>query len=241
MINQPEQMLPMYLQIKNYFIQKIEAKELKEGDKLPSERELSEKFKISRMTARNALGELVKEGIAVRKGAKGTFISGTKVKRNVLSLGGLTTMLKESGFDAVDSDVLLFEVEEADQWLSQRLGVNLGTKCYHLIRRRKSQGKSLVIEDNFFNGTLVNGFEQFEFGNNSIREIIKANYDLIYSKSTQTIEMWYFSNRICEWFDIPKNTPGLKLTGLNYDQYGRPLEYSQTYYRGDLFCFSYEL
>ena len=72
--------LPKYLQIEKYLLNKIESGEYKKGSKLPSERELGEKFGISRMTARNALSELVKSGVAVRKGTAGTLVTGIKKK-----------------------------------------------------------------------------------------------------------------------------------------------------------------
>lgn len=236
-----DKLLPMYMQIKNYFIRKIDIGELKENDKLPSERDISEKFGISRMTARNAMQELVREGIAVRKGAKGTFVCAHKVKRNFLALEGLTEMLKESGFDDVQTDILSFEMIEADQRLSQKFSVPLGTECYHIVRRRKTSELKLVIEDVYINGEKVHGLDGYDLTQTSLWHTIEKYYGLRMANSSLTMELFYFNDEICDWLDIEKGTPGIRLSGLHFDQHGDPLEYSQIFYRGDIFCFSYEL
>lgn len=92
-----EIMPPMYQQVKNYLIRKIESKEYAEGEKLPSERDLSDKFQVSRMTARNAIIELVKEGYVYRDGARGTIVSPRKVKRNFLSAAVLPSIRENPG------------------------------------------------------------------------------------------------------------------------------------------------
>ena len=125
-----EIMPPMYQQVKNYLIRKIESKEYAEGEKLPSERDLSDKFQVSRMTARNAILELVKEGYVYRDGARGTIVSPRKVKRNFLSAAGFTEHQRESG--VCDSRTRLIEagLTEADAWLSSRLNIPLGTSGF---------------------------------------------------------------------------------------------------------------
>ena len=55
--------LPRYYQLKEIMREKISSGEWKPGDLIPSERELGEQYGISRMTARQAITELVNEGL----------------------------------------------------------------------------------------------------------------------------------------------------------------------------------
>lgn len=65
--------MPIYKTIENYVMNMIESGELKEGDLIPSEKQLSEKFSVTRMTVRSALNNLVNVGyIARRRGLNGT-------------------------------------------------------------------------------------------------------------------------------------------------------------------------
>ncbi len=71
--------VPLYYQLKEIIKEEIEEGKLKPGDPIPSERELSEKYGISRPTVRQALKELVYEGWLTREKGRGTFISKPKI------------------------------------------------------------------------------------------------------------------------------------------------------------------
>lgn len=66
---------PIYEQIKNAIITQIMAEELKEGEALPSIRNLAQDIKISVMTIKKAYDELEQEGYIVSKQGKGTFVA----------------------------------------------------------------------------------------------------------------------------------------------------------------------
>ena len=67
--------VPAYYQITLDLRQRISAGEWRAGNKLPPELELMKQYDVSRMTFRQAIGELVKEGILVRRRGVGTFLS----------------------------------------------------------------------------------------------------------------------------------------------------------------------
>ncbi|WP_062110102.1 GntR family transcriptional regulator [Bacillus niameyensis] len=72
MVNETRE--PLYLQIKEYFKELITSKKLSAHDRIPTEREIMEKFDVSRITVTNALSELVKEGWIYRIAGKGSFV-----------------------------------------------------------------------------------------------------------------------------------------------------------------------
>jgi DNA-binding GntR family transcriptional regulator len=69
-----ESFIPLYQQIKNWLLNKIEAGQLSRGDVIPSEARFSEALKVSRATVRQAFYELRLEGHVVREKGRGTFI-----------------------------------------------------------------------------------------------------------------------------------------------------------------------
>jgi GntR family transcriptional regulator len=71
--------IPLYFQLEEILKERIETGELQTGDLLSSEKELSEKYKISRPTVREALRGLVSEGLLYREKGKGTFIAKPKI------------------------------------------------------------------------------------------------------------------------------------------------------------------
>jgi DNA-binding GntR family transcriptional regulator len=69
-----ESFVPLYQQIKNWLLTKIEAGQLSQGDVIPSEAQFSEALRVSRATVRQAFYELRMEGYVVREKGRGTFI-----------------------------------------------------------------------------------------------------------------------------------------------------------------------
>lgn len=83
--------VPLYFQIKNNFKEKITNELLRPGEQILPELELSQKYAVSRGTVRQALNELVNEGLLHRIPGKGTFVRDTvelnnKVETNLLGI-----------------------------------------------------------------------------------------------------------------------------------------------------------
>ncbi|MEI6157324.1 MAG: GntR family transcriptional regulator, partial [Atribacterota bacterium] len=70
--------IPLYYQLIEMIRKQVETSVLSPGVTIPSERELSEKYHISRPTVRQAIQELVHEGLLYRERGKGTFVSKPK-------------------------------------------------------------------------------------------------------------------------------------------------------------------
>jgi GntR family transcriptional regulator len=232
---------PMYLQLKNFLIEKIESNVYKEQEKLPSERELSEKFQISRMTARNAIKELVNEGYAYRDGVRGTFVANKKVKRNFIKLDGFSGQLKQGGISDVKNKVIEFIQIDADSWLSSKLNVPIGSSCYKLVRVRIGNDQPMAVEYVFINGEFTGELLKYDFSKESLYHILETKYSCMPIKSVNTLEMCYFNNYDASLLNIKKGTPGFLTKGKSYDEADKLIEYVEIYHRGDLFKFSYEL
>lgn len=232
---------PMYLQVRNFLIEKIENNVYKEQEKLPSERELSEKFQISRMTARNAIKELVNEGYAYRDGVRGTFVANKKVKRNLITLDGFSGQLKQSGINDVKTKVVEFSRIDADSWLSSKLNVQIGSICYKLTRVRIGNDQPMAVEYIFINGSFTEGLLKYDFSKESLYNILDTKYLCMPKRSVNTLEMCYFNNYDANLLEVKKGTPGFLIKGKGYDESDNLIEYVEIYNRGDLFKFSYEL
>ena len=71
----PNSFVPLYIQIAQILRENIRDAVYKPGDKLPSEKELEQRYGISRITAMSALEELVNERLAYRERGRGTFVA----------------------------------------------------------------------------------------------------------------------------------------------------------------------
>ena len=89
--------LPKYFLIKNKIIEKINNEELLPNQLLPSERELIEKYEVSRITVRRAIDELVKEGYAYKIQGKGSFVKGDLFKQKITRVNSYTEEIINQG------------------------------------------------------------------------------------------------------------------------------------------------
>lgn len=132
--------IPVYYQLKEEIKDKITKGTWKVNECIASERELVEQYEVSRMTVRQALGELVQEGLLVREKGKGTFVCEPKVKqKDVMSF---TDIIRKSGRE-LKTEVLEFEIIETPEEISDTLKVE---KVYRINRMRKVDNECIANE-----------------------------------------------------------------------------------------------
>ena len=90
--------LPIYYQLKELIREKIATGEWKPGDLIPSERELCEEHGISRMTVRQAIQELLREGIVTIRRGEGTFVNNVPHTQMLLKLEGFSSEMAKLGY-----------------------------------------------------------------------------------------------------------------------------------------------
>ena len=90
--------IPLYYQLKNVLLTKIQQSEWQAGDLIPSEQELQETFGLSRTTVRQTLSELVNEGWLSRHRGRGTFVTHPTMTHNPIRRLGASEYLEQQGF-----------------------------------------------------------------------------------------------------------------------------------------------
>lgn len=122
---------PLYDQLVDLLREKIDN-ELEPGDLLPSERELSERYGLSRTTVRLALKELETLGLISRRHGKGTFVSdASREATNLMGSYSFTEQMREMG-RSPKTVILEFEVREATKSVADHLRIRLGDKVYRM-------------------------------------------------------------------------------------------------------------
>ena len=113
--------IPYYEQLKRLIVQQIAADGLEPGDLLPSEGELCERYGVSRTVVRQAVGDLVNEGLLQRMRGKGTFVGRPKLREQFIeSTVGFFEDLTARG-ETVESVVLSLELVPATAKVAKAL------------------------------------------------------------------------------------------------------------------------
>ena len=88
-------MQPRYRVIKTAILDAIESGEMKPGSQVPSENQLAQQHRVSRMTARRALSEMVDEGILMRSQGIGTFVSDSRPMSSMLEIKSIRDEIEQ--------------------------------------------------------------------------------------------------------------------------------------------------
>jgi GntR family histidine utilization transcriptional repressor len=137
---------PMYQQLKDLIIGRISNGELRPADRVPSENELVESMKVSRMTANRALRELTDEGYVRRVAGRGTFVADFRAGSNVLEVQNIADEIEMRG-RVHTCDVLRQSLQHARGEVARALHVEQGNDVFHVLLVHYEDGTPVQIED----------------------------------------------------------------------------------------------
>lgn len=228
--------LPRYYQLKEIMRERIRCGEWKPGDLIPSERELSETYGISRMTARQAVTDLVNEGLFYREQGKGTFVSQLKMTQQLMHLTGFTEDIKARG-QRPGTKVISAEVKAAEKDIAERLRIPVGTPVYCLRRLRFANDAPLAIE---YSQVSFKGCEKLleeNFEENSLYRLLETQYGLPLIEAEQELEAGLAGKEDAQWLQVSTNSPVLFTRRITYTDRNQPLEYATAVYCGNKYTF----
>ncbi|NMB87970.1 MAG: GntR family transcriptional regulator [Chloroflexi bacterium] len=124
---------PVYLQLKEAIIHNIQDGTYQPGDKLPSETDLIKTWSVSRITVRNAIKELIRDGLVYSVQGKGTFIAEPKITNTLPGLTSMSHDIVRRGMRP-GSRTIHLEILEADKNVAARLRISPGNLVIHFER-----------------------------------------------------------------------------------------------------------
>ena len=231
--------VPIYHQLEELIKTQIESGELKPNEAIPSEREYTEKYHISRMTVRQALTNLVNEGLLYRKKGCGTFVSEHKVEQVLNRLTSFSEEMIQRGLKP-RSNILSFETVAAKRSVSAKLGVALGEPVLKIERIRLADDVPMAIETSYMPIHLTAGLTE-ELAKDSIYNFIEEQLSLKISEANQELEAISANELEARHLQIPKGSPVLRIKMVSYLEDQTPFEYVKSSFRADRYRFYVQL
>ncbi len=230
---------PIHEQIRIYIAEKIDSGEWKPGTKIPSEREISEQFQISRVTVRQALNNLANEGRIKRIQGQGTFVTIPKVEMLQGELISITTLMEKQG-KKPETIVLKLEKEPLYPATAVQIGYPIGTEMFVIQRIRKDNEITIVLENSLLPCHLFPGFDQYDLAKNSIFSLMAEKYKLSNLLVHQTIEASTAPDEIAEKLGIKSHSSIVAVKRIVRDENNNVVEYAKDYYPANRIRFVYE-
>ena len=236
-----ESHLPYYEQLRNILRGRIETGDWATGDRLPSEAELCDTFRVSRTVVRQALQELSYEGLIKRRKGKGSFVVRPKISEQLVQkLTGFYQDMVEQGHTPV-TKVLALRTVPASTAIAGHLNIGLGAQVTEIERLRSVDGVPIVLVTTYIPDALCPGLIHEDLNNQSLYEMLEARYQLVVARGRRTIQAVLADGGQAKLLGIAKGAPLLRLDSTSFLSDGRGLEYYVAYHRGDRSQFEVEL
>ena len=223
--------LPLYAQLKEQIIAVIARGDLAPGDQIPSQRVLCAKYRMSHMTVRRTISELLHEGVIYAIPGKGLYVTEPKQDAEP-PLRGFTEDMSQRGMVA-SSQVLAAEVVGASTVLSSALGVPIGTALIYLRRLRLADGEPMAVQGSYLPQALCPGLLEYDLGRGSLFALLQNVYRLRLADGTTVVEAALADAEHAKLLGLRAPAPLLIVEQLNYLDSGQAIEFVRSAYRAD--------
>ena len=231
--DEPGRPLPKYYTVKQRLLELTEA--MSPGTPVPPERELARQYGTSRTTVRQALSELVIEGRLRRIQGRGTFVAKPKVAQ-VLELASYTEGMRAHGLHP-RTTILEIGSVTADSHLASLLGIRSGGRAWRIHRLRHGDDEPMSIDTSHLPARRFPGLRRQLSRHNSLYETLTTAYGVQLAEAVETIETVLAGPEDARLLGVDVGLPLLLLSRHAFDSGGEPVEWAQSWYRGDRYKF----
>ncbi|MEV0686063.1 GntR family transcriptional regulator [Nocardia sp. NPDC050378] len=220
--------VPKHEQLRAILLQKC-TRELQPGDLLTSERNLMQDYGVSRITVREAVGQLVNEGYLVRVRGKGTFVAHRPVQSR-LHLASFTEEMRALGHQP-STLVLVAEEATAPEPTARALRLPQGARAYHVRRLRLADDDAVSVDDAWFNPELVPDLIAHDL-TGSLYRLAADRYGRPIERAEQTVDAQAADTGIAALLGVRKGAPVLHFDRVSFSA-DMPIEHTHSWYRSD--------
>ncbi|CAI8944673.1 MULTISPECIES: GntR family transcriptional regulator [Burkholderia] len=225
---------PLYVQIKDTLRARILDGTYAPHSRMPSEHELCAMFDVSRITVRQALGDLQKEGLLFRLHGKGTFVSKPKAFQNVTSLQGFAEAMSSMGYEIVNQ-LRSVRTVKADRHLATKLNVPEGAPLVEIHRVRLLNREPVSLEQTWVPEALGKRLAGADLATRDIFLILENDCGVPLGHADVSIDAILADDEIVDALRVEESSPVLRIERLTHDASGTPIDYEHLYFRGDAF------
>ena len=231
--------IPIYVQIREALRAEITREVLKRGEKLPSENELASQFKVSRMTIRESIEDLVDEGLIYRRHGVGTFVAYPHLQRDHTRLTSFFDKAESDGVH-VRATLLNKDVLSAKPKIAQALDIPVGSKVIRVKTLRFVDNVPITVHDAYVPHEL---FACILNENLEVQHLWtlfeKSGYKV--KRAIQRLEAREATKDIAHLMKIKEGAPILFKERTVYADDGTPVEFTYCYNRGDIYSLTVAL
>lgn len=223
--------LPLWAQFRDAIRLQILQGALPVGAKLPSEAELGEQFGISRIVVREALADLVRNGLIYKIKGRGAFVSARERDEDFVStVLGFSDEMERKG-RSVRTQILTQELRAPNELEARSLGLTDGALVVSLKRLRSVDGELRLLVETAVPADLAPGLHRTRLEDRSLYDVLRRQYGLRLVRAERWIDAVLSDGPTCELLQLAQPAPLLRIESIAYGANGRPVEYYRALHR----------
>lgn len=235
--------VPAYYQIEMDLKERIARGEWKVDEQIPSEAKLSEHYAVSRITLRQALAELEKDGIIRKRRGKGAFICENPVPfvHNLNYALVSADKLGNRPYNITAETLSLRILTHPSEEVLAQLHVSTGDQVIYLKRLFFLDATPIAVGRSWLRSSMVPGLEQDGLIDNQLSATLTTRYGITVERIDDYLEVVRPTNSECQLMGITYDCPLMLVRGVSYTADDMPVEYSNTLWLGDRVRFNLRL
>ena len=226
-----EASLSLHEQIRRLILTEIWQGLYRPGDLLPSEKDLSERFGVNRLTVRQALHALVNQGHARSLQGRGYQVRPPVLSTDVLTVVSFSHYLEEIGVD-VETKLLGTSTVSAEPEVAEALGIHPGNEVIKITRQRFVLDAPIAVEEAYYDAQKFEAFLKMKLDHISLIDTLFHVFDLRIGRVATELQAELAGQR-AEFLRVSPDTPILLASTVMYDLDDKPVELGLAYYHGE--------
>jgi len=231
--------LPLYYRLKTHILAQIRAGTYAPGQMLPSERQLQEEHAVSRATVRQALTELVNEGVLERRQGVGTIVAAPKIAPQLFKLTSFSEDMRSRGLTPGSVTLDVQHVTPAPA-VQEKLALADASPIQFVLRLRLADDKPIGVQRLYVPPWLALSDEQLRQVR-SYYAMIEASNGLTVLRAHELLNAKNASASEARLLGIRRGQALINVERVSYDAQDRPIEYVEFVYRADRYQYAINL
>lgn len=232
--------VPLHAQIRENLRERILDGSYPPHARLPAESELGSIFGVSRITVRQALGDLQREGIIFRIPGKGTFVSRAKAYQELTQLEGFAEAMARAGH-VIRNVVVGHRRVEATAQVAARMQLDAGATVTEIKRVRHLNNEPVSLETTYLPEDIGDRLRDENLAQRDIFRILEDDYGILLGHADIRIDAVVADATLAYTLKVDEGAALLRLERLTHTADGRPLDFEYLYFRGDAFQYRLRL
>lgn len=225
--------IPLYFQIARILRDEISDGTYGPGECIPTEAELQERFAVSRSTIRQAVGDLVYQGLLERRRSKGTIVSSTQLETKLSDLASFTNEMLNHGFN-LSTKILGVGQVPSPASVADALGIEASEPVTSLERLRFVDEKPMALEKWYSREEYVPGLMKSMFAESGVGQstyyILMRRYGIEVTHAIDTVSPMAVQGRQARLLQVQDGTPVLLRTRISMMANDQPVTYASGVY-----------